>query len=74
LRDDGVSAPQGAETILVVEDEQGVRELTTKMLKRLGYHVLPAASGDEALKIAKTHTGYIALAVTMLTAFLRKGL
>jgi hypothetical protein len=64
LRDDGASAPQGAETILVVEDEQGVRELTTKMLKRLGYQVLPAASGAEALEIAKAHAGQIALAVT----------
>jgi CheY-like chemotaxis protein len=64
LRDDGVSAPQGAETILVVEDEQGVRELTTKILRRLGYHVLAAGSGAEALEIARIHAGNIALAVT----------
>src|ERR1017187_7973097 len=52
LHGDRVAAPQGAETILVVEDEQGVRELTTKMLKRLGYNVLAAGSGAEALDIA----------------------
>ena len=64
FRDDGVAAPQGAETILIVEDEQGVRELTTKMLKRLGYAVLAAGGGAEALEIARTHAGHIALAVT----------
>jgi PAS domain S-box-containing protein len=64
LRDDGIAAPHGAETILVVEDEQGVRELTTKMLERLGYRVLAAASGAHALEIARTHAGQIALAVT----------
>jgi PAS domain S-box-containing protein len=64
LRDGSVAAPQGAETILVVEDEQGVRELTTKILERLGYRVLAAASGAEALEIAKSHSGQIALAVT----------
>jgi hypothetical protein len=63
-RQGGAATPQGAETILVVEDEQGVRELTTKMLKRLGYHVLTASGGEEALEIAKAHGGGIALAVT----------
>jgi len=58
------AAPEGVETILVVEDEQGVRELTTKMLKRLGYHVLSASGGAEALEIAKAHAGGIALAIT----------
>ena len=60
----GEAEPEGVETILVVEDEQGVRDLTTKMLKRLGYHVLAAASGAEALEVAKAHRGSIALAVT----------
>jgi hypothetical protein len=64
FRDEGVAAPHGAETILVVEDEQGVRELTTKILRRLGYDVLAAAGGAEALEIAQAHAGDIALAVT----------
>jgi PAS domain S-box-containing protein len=64
LRDEGIAAPQGAETILVVEDEQGVRELTTRMLERLGYRVLAAAGGAQALEIARSHAGHIALAVT----------
>jgi len=39
------------ETILVVEDEGGIRALVRKILKRQGYQVLEAASGDEALKV-----------------------
>jgi two-component system, cell cycle sensor histidine kinase and response regulator CckA len=57
----GAPAMEGAETILVVEDEQGVRDLTAKMLKRLGYTVLVAANGHEALQISKAFTGPIAL-------------
>ena len=48
----------------MVEDEQGVRELTTRMLERLGYHVLAAAGGVQALEIARTHCGQIDLVVT----------
>jgi CheY-like chemotaxis protein len=55
---------EAGETILVVEDEQGVRELTSKMLKRMGYHVLTAASGAEALALSGSHAGHIALVVT----------
>jgi CheY-like chemotaxis protein len=64
LHSDGVAAPHGAETILVVEDEQGVRELTTKILKQLGYNVLAACGGAEALEIARSHPGHIALMLT----------
>jgi len=55
---------RGAETVLVVEDEKAVRELTVKMMRQLGYHVLAAASGDEALEISKAHTGHLALLLT----------
>jgi DNA-binding NtrC family response regulator len=41
----------GTETILVVEDSDGLRVLVTRLLDRLGYRVLPAARDDEALKI-----------------------
>ncbi len=44
---------EGGETILVVEDEKAVRELTVRMLRRLGYTVLMAASGAEAQEIVK---------------------
>ncbi|MBL0160463.1 MAG: PAS domain S-box protein [Bryobacterales bacterium] len=42
----------GKETILVVEDQAEVRRLAVTMLQRLGYHVLEASGGEEALEIA----------------------
>jgi two-component system, cell cycle sensor histidine kinase and response regulator CckA len=41
----------GSETILVVEDEPGVRELVRRVLERYGYRVLLAASPSEALAL-----------------------
>jgi signal transduction histidine kinase len=40
-----------AETILVVEDEEGVRTFTVEMLRELGYHVVDAADGQAALAL-----------------------
>ena len=58
-------SPQGEnETILVVEDEKAVRDLTVRMLQRLGYRVLIAASGPEAIRISEAHPGRIALLLT----------
>ena len=54
----------GAETVLVVEDEQLVLDLTATMLERLGYAVLVARSGREALAIAHEHPCPIDLLVT----------
>ncbi len=56
--------PQGTETILVVEDEEAVRKLAVRILKRQGYAVLDASSGEEALLIAGEHKGPIHLLVT----------
>ncbi|GEM_PF-950900 len=42
---------KGSETILVVEDNDAVRELTTRMLENLGYRVLAAASGEAAIEL-----------------------
>jgi two-component system, cell cycle sensor histidine kinase and response regulator CckA len=56
--------PKGKETILLVEDEEIVRELTTKVLKRLGYNVLHASNGNEALEIAQHYAGTIDLMIT----------
>jgi signal transduction histidine kinase/ActR/RegA family two-component response regulator len=54
----------GHATILVVEDEQGVRDLTAKLLKLMGYTVLIASSGEEALALAQAHKGCIELLLT----------
>ncbi len=52
------------ETILVVEDEAGIRALVRKILRRQGYVVLEASNGDDALKICAAHKGKIDLLVT----------
>src|SRR5262249_41176066 len=55
---------RGSETVLLVEDEEGVRRLAKRVLKERGYEVLEAASGAEALELAKGHGGPIDLAFT----------
>jgi PAS domain S-box-containing protein len=54
----------GTETILLVEDEDSVRNLTLLMLKRLGYRVIPATDGKQGIEIAKAHSGRIDLLLT----------
>jgi len=44
--------PHGTETILLVENEEYIRELTTNLLLQQGYTVLVATNGDDALQIA----------------------
>src|SRR5262249_25154175 len=46
----------GSETILVVEDEESVRELGRNVLQRFGDHVLLAATPQEAVAIAERHS------------------
>jgi CheY-like chemotaxis protein len=41
--------PHGNETILIVEDEEEVRQLISKMLERQGYAILETSNGEEAL-------------------------
>jgi signal transduction histidine kinase/CheY-like chemotaxis protein len=41
----------GSETILLVEDEEGVRRLLTHVLHKRGYHVIEAPNADEALRL-----------------------
>jgi two-component system cell cycle sensor histidine kinase/response regulator CckA len=54
----------GSETVLVVEDEESVRKFIRSVLKRLGYAVLEARSGDDALQLCETHAGHIHLVIT----------
>jgi two-component system, cell cycle sensor histidine kinase and response regulator CckA len=57
-------SPRGAETILLVEDEPGVRRLSRSILEAQGYTVLEAASGDEALGVARSYAGEIHMVTT----------
>jgi len=58
------SAPKGAGTILLIEDESALRVLAVEALKRLGYEVLSAKDGVEALGAAEQHSGKIDVVVT----------
>ena len=60
------AAPRGKETILVVEDEEIVRNLTARMLQTLGYEVLQAANGREGLEVCRAQRGPIDLILTDL--------
>jgi two-component system cell cycle sensor histidine kinase/response regulator CckA len=52
------------ETVLIVEDEQALREVTERIFTRSGYHVLTAAHGIDALAVAAGYDGDIHLLVT----------
>ncbi|HST09913.1 MAG TPA: ATP-binding protein, partial [Terriglobales bacterium] len=56
--------PTGHGTVLLAEDEAPLRALAAETLKRLGYHVLVAGNGLEALVAADQHTGKIDIVVT----------
>jgi two-component system cell cycle sensor histidine kinase/response regulator CckA len=55
---------RGSETVLVAEDEDGVRELLRKVLTEFGYTVLTARHGRDALLVAGDRSGAIDLLVT----------
>ncbi len=54
----------GHETILLVEDDPGVRHLSLEILSDCGYKMLEAEDADEALRIHESHKGKIDLLVT----------
>jgi PAS domain S-box-containing protein len=54
----------GGETILLVEDEPALREVTRRLLTRNGYHVLEAGDGEDALRIAEEHPDPVDLLLT----------
>jgi DNA-binding NtrC family response regulator len=56
--------PGGTETILVVEDDDTVRELSVDALKRLGYQILAASSAEEALGVMDQYSDPIHLLIT----------
>lgn len=61
-----LTALGGSETILLVEDNPAVLELTRDALRNQGYHVLIASDGDEALRVVQSHPATINLLLTDL--------
>jgi signal transduction histidine kinase len=51
-------------TIILVEDETLVREITARVLGRAGYNVLEAGDGEEAIQLVRRHNGHIDLVIT----------
>jgi two-component system cell cycle sensor histidine kinase/response regulator CckA len=66
MKEKDESLPEGNETILFVEDEGLVRSFGIRVLKRLGYNVISASDGEEALNFAREHDGKIHLLLTDL--------
>ncbi len=62
----GEEAGGGTETILLVEDDDDVRGFAAQALRQLGYRLLVARDGIEALKLADEHDGKIDLLLTDL--------
>ncbi len=56
--------PRGSATILLVEDEAAVREIAAAVLRSLGYRVLEAPDGDEALRVFGAHAAEVDLLLT----------
>jgi CheY-like chemotaxis protein len=55
---------RGSETILLVEDEELLCKVVVEMLSHLGYNVLGAAGGKEALALAREYAGKIDVLIT----------
>jgi response regulator RpfG family c-di-GMP phosphodiesterase len=51
----------GNETILIAEDHDGIREMATEVLESLGYHILIARGGEEAVAVFSAHRDSISL-------------
>jgi PAS domain S-box-containing protein len=59
-----VSHTRGGETVLVVEDEEAMREVTRRILARNGYQVITAATGADALRLTEQDQRQIHLLIT----------
>ncbi|MGC1684141.1 MAG: PAS domain S-box protein [Candidatus Acidiferrales bacterium] len=59
-----VALPRGTETVLLVEDEEGVRNLAKEYLESCGYKVLVAGDGNAAIQLVSKHSGPIDLVMT----------
>jgi len=61
---EATKAHGGTETVLIVEDEESVLNLSKSMLEKLGYKVLAVKRSDDALRLAMQYTGDIDLLLT----------
>jgi two-component system, cell cycle sensor histidine kinase and response regulator CckA len=52
------------QTILIAEDDGAIRKMVAGILRKEGYHVLTAASGQEAISAAQRHSGTLDLLIT----------
>jgi CheY-like chemotaxis protein len=59
--DESAEMPAGSETILLVEDNEGVRSAARRILERQGYRVIAATTGEDALQLYQVHGPEIAL-------------
>jgi PAS domain S-box-containing protein len=65
---------QGSGTVLLVDDEAVIVDVGRRMIESLGYEVLPARNGEEALRIFKNHHGRIDLVILdMVMPYLNGG-
>ena len=60
-------------TVLLVEDEEGLRSLMEDLVVSLGFEVLPASRADEAIEVARRHRGRIDVLLTDLVMPGRNG-
>jgi CheY-like chemotaxis protein len=59
-----VELPSGSETILLVEDDTGVRKLTYQILQELGYTLLEATNGEQAVQVSARYADPVHLLLT----------
>ena len=65
--------PRGAETILLVEDDEAVRRFALRSLQSHGYRILQAGDARQAMDVAEQHQGRIDLLATDLVMPLMSG-
>lgn len=73
VRADAATLEIGTETVLLVEDEERVRDMTKEILQESGYKVLEAKHGQDALLVAGQHPGIIHLMLSDVVMPLMSG-